>query len=65
MLAFYQRWILKKQDLFTEIKTVARFFNWNPHEINELYCDDLDHLGLTFWYNDCLEQDKEMRKNGK
>lgn len=43
------------------IKTIARYYKWKPAEINELFCDDIDHLGLLYWYNDAKEQDDKSK----
>lgn len=45
------------------IKTVGRSFSWaSPDKINEMYCDAEDYFGIDFWYQDVLEQHREMEK---
>ena len=40
------------------IKSVIREFHWLPKEIESLYLDDTDFLGLEYWYNDVKEVNK-------
>ena len=44
------------------IKSVVRQYRWTPEIINNLYVDAIDHEGLIFWYNDCVEIDMELQK---
>lgn len=37
------------------VLTVAREYKWTPETIGSLYLDDVDFLGLEYWY---LEIDK-------
>lgn len=39
--------------------------HWTPSTIESLYCDDLDHKGLVFWYNLVVEMATEREKNLK
>ena len=34
------------------INSVVNQYNWTPQVISEMYCDDLDFLGLTYWYEE-------------
>lgn len=44
--------------------SVARVFKWaSPKELSLLYVDDYDYQGLGFWYNDALEQERELKNN--
>lgn len=43
------------------IKTVARTFNWaSPDVLKNMYCDNEDFDGIQFWYEDVIEQHKEI-----
>jgi hypothetical protein len=40
---------------------VARVYGWaSPDVIDRFYIDDIDSHGLVYWYNDALEQQKEI-----
>lgn len=44
------------------ISSVARNYNWaSPFIINEMYVDDIDHLGLEFWYKDLVLMQKKQK----
>lgn len=47
------------------VKSVIREFKWSPDAINHLYIDDIDYLGLEYWYNDVLEIHKEIKNKNK
>ena len=34
------------------IKSVVRSLYWNPDIIGKLFIDNIDYLGLEYWYND-------------
>lgn len=44
------------------LKTVGRSYPWaSPDKLDEMYCDDLDHHGLEYWYKDVEEQNKQAQ----
>ena len=43
------------------VKTVVRAHHWDPEIIENLYLDDTDFLGLLYWYNDVLDEYKEVK----
>jgi len=47
------------------MKTIARIFRFSPGEIDKLFLDEQDHLGLYFWYNDAIAYIKEMNDASK
>jgi hypothetical protein len=43
------------------IKSVVNHYKWTPFEIDKMYCDRMDHLGLMYWYDEVkkiVEQSK-------
>ena len=44
------------------ITSVATEYRWTPPVISEMFCDDLDHHGLLFWYDHLREQEAERIK---
>lgn len=44
------------------MKSIARVFHYSPFEMEQMYLDEIDHLGLIFWYNDSIEFQKEIAK---
>lgn len=42
------------------IKSVVREHHWPPDTIGGLFCDNLDHEGLEFWYEDVKEVNKQL-----
>jgi hypothetical protein len=44
------------------VKSIVRSFQWTPETINGLYLDGIDHFGLKYWYDDCKEVEREMKK---
>ena len=42
------------------IKSVVRTYNWTPTDIESLYLDGIDFLGLEYWYDDAAEVDQEI-----
>ena len=44
------------------IKSVVNEYHWTPHYIDDLYCDDIDHYGIIYWYNNILEMHKKIPK---
>lgn len=47
------------------IKTVVREHHWTPDKIKSLYLDDIDFLGLKWWYDDVIETIEEIKKRNK
>lgn len=45
------------------VKTVVRSLGWSISDLKGLYLDDIDFFGLEYWYNDCVEVQKQMNKN--
>lgn len=43
------------------VKSVIRVHHWDPRIIESLYLDDADFLGLEFWYNDVVGEDKKIK----
>lgn len=41
------------------IVSIANAYRWPPKVLNGLYVDDIDILGLEFWYNQAKEQIEE------
>jgi len=37
------------------VKSVVREHHWSPEIIKELFHDNIDYLGLVYWYNDVCE----------
>jgi hypothetical protein len=44
------------------IVTVARYFYFSPFHIDRLFLDNIDHLGLIYWYKDAMEQYQEQKR---
>lgn len=53
------------QDLDSMIRSVAREFNWLPKDIGSLFLDDIDYLGLEYWYKDILEAIEYIKSKTK
>jgi len=47
------------------IKSIVREFNWEPKTIGSLFIDNIDYLGLEFWYEDVLQTSKELEAKSK
>lgn len=46
------------------IKSVVRVYKFEPEKVGSLFVDDLDYLGLEYWFNDAKEYIKEIAKAG-
>lgn len=46
------------------IKSVVRVFKFDPEKIGNLFIDEIDYLGLVYWFNDSQEYVKEISKAG-
>jgi hypothetical protein len=45
------------------IKTIGENYSWaSPAYIDTMFCDDLDHHGLVYWYNHIEAQHKEIER---
>ncbi len=42
------------------VKSVIREFKWSPFEIENLFIDDRDYLGLEYWYEDVKATSKKL-----
>jgi len=38
-------------------------YRWTPKEIDELYCDDMDHHGIIYWYKEVERQQDALKDN--
>lgn len=47
------------------IKSVVREHHWQPDVIESLYLDDMDFLGLIYWYNDVIEHKRQVKEESK
>lgn len=47
------------------IVSVAREYKWPPEILGGLFFDAEDVYGLEFWYNDVVEQDKNLKSKIK
>lgn len=43
------------------ILSVVREHHWPPDKIGGLFVDDMDWLGLEFWYNDLRALNDELK----
>lgn len=43
------------------VKSVVREHKWKPHEIDDLFFDDIDYHGLIYWYNDIKKVNNELK----
>lgn len=43
------------------VKSVVRNYHWTPDIIGSLFFDAEDYEGLEYWYNDVVEQEKDMK----
>jgi len=50
-------------ELDISIKSIVSEFGWSPNQINEMYVDDIDYLGIEFWYEHLLQVKKSRDKN--
>ncbi|AGF91178.1 hypothetical protein Phi47:1_gp24 [Cellulophaga phage phi47:1] len=60
MFSFLDRWSVGNLD--AEIKTIVNEFHWSPNQIDELYCDDLDHHGIVYWFEHLKSLHAKMNK---
>ena len=44
------------------VKTVVFRFKWPPNKIGGFFIDNLDYRGLVFWYDEVVEEYKEMAR---
>jgi len=44
------------------IKSIVNEYHWSPKIIDNLYCDDIDHNGLIFWYENLKELHSKIPK---
>jgi len=40
------------------IKSIVDYHHWSPSEIKEMFCDDLDFQGLSYWYDEIVRINK-------
>lgn len=45
--------------------SVAREHHWPPNVIGGLFFDAVDYKGLTYWYNDAKEVERQMKSKLK
>lgn len=44
------------------MKSIARTYGWaSPSVLNDFYCDELDNLGIYYWYKDVLDQQPKKK----
>lgn len=43
------------------IKTVVREHHWSPEIVGDLFINGDDHESLEFWYDDCVQMNKELK----
>jgi hypothetical protein len=44
------------------LKSVVLYFEWPPNIVAEMYCDDFDFQGITYWYDEVKKIDKNFKK---
>lgn len=44
------------------IISVAREYHWPPEILGGFFIDEVDYMGLEFWYNDVKEMNEEFKK---
>ncbi|NRA92520.1 MAG: hypothetical protein HRU26_07515 [Psychroserpens sp.] len=42
------------------IKGIVRTYHFSPHDFENLFLDDVDELGIIFWYKDAEKYQKEL-----
>jgi len=40
------------------IKSIVDYHHWSPNVIDEMYADDLDFKGLSYWYDEIVRINK-------
>jgi len=46
------------------IYSVVMQLQWTPNQIDSLYLDADDYLGLEYWYNQVAQYSKDIKKAG-
>jgi len=44
------------------VKSVVREHHWSPAHVGDLFIDQIDYLGLEFWYEDVIDMNKPRKK---
>jgi hypothetical protein len=44
------------------IKSVVAQHHWSPREFGDLFIDNVDHLGLVFWYEAVREYNAKKKE---
>jgi len=42
------------------IKSIVNEHHWSPNIIDNMYCDDIDHNGIEYWYNNLKEMHEKL-----
>lgn len=53
---------LDDESISNMVKTVVREHHYSPFQIEEMFLDSEDFLGLEFWYDDVLQTIKEFKE---
>jgi len=59
LLGFLSRWSVSPHNI--EIKSIVNEFHWSPKIIDNLYCDDIDHHGLIYWFEHLKEVHSKLK----
>jgi len=57
LLGFLSRW---STDVSVMIKSIVNEHHWSPNIIDNMYCDDIDHNGIEYWYNNLKEMHEKL-----
>jgi hypothetical protein len=44
------------------IKSIVSSYHWTIDKIDILFCDENDYYGIGFWYNELVEESKQLKK---
>ena len=47
----------------SKMKGIARLFHFSPFDMQNMYLDRVDHLGIDFWFDDAIAYDKEVKSS--
>jgi hypothetical protein len=60
LLGFLSGWSLGIHDV--EIKSIVNEYHWSPDQIDKLFCDNIDHHGLLYWYDTLVKLHEKIPK---
>ena len=60
MLSFLDGWVIG-ENADTQIKTIVNEYHYPPKVIDDMYLDDFDYHGVSYWYEVVNEMHEKIK----